>query len=197
MVDAIVETARDLMREEGVASLNLNEVARRLGMKTPSLYEYFPNKLALYDSVFRLGTQRFRAAMQAVASQPADSPWEKLEQFLTGHLQFAVDYPELFKLVFERHVPGFVPSDASMAEAEASLAEADTYFRTFMQDAGLAHEDHAVVMRDMLIAMMHGVSSQHLANEPQLPAGAGRFGSLIPYIVETLKAAWGNQTPER
>ena len=59
MIATIVQAARDIMREEGVAALNLNEIARRLGMKPPSLYEYFPNKMALYDHLFLLGTRLF------------------------------------------------------------------------------------------------------------------------------------------
>ncbi len=47
MVAAILDAARAVMREEGVAALNLHEVARRVGLRTPSLYEYFPGKMAL------------------------------------------------------------------------------------------------------------------------------------------------------
>src|ERR687884_349506 len=59
MTAAILDTARDIMREQGVAALNLNEVARRVGVKTPSLYEYFPGKSALYDELFRLGLRLY------------------------------------------------------------------------------------------------------------------------------------------
>jgi hypothetical protein len=33
-------------------------VARRVGTRAPSLYEYFPGgKMAIYDALFRLGVQ--------------------------------------------------------------------------------------------------------------------------------------------
>ena len=51
MVTAILETARDIMRQDGVTALNLNEIARRLGMTTPAIYVYFPSKDALYDAL--------------------------------------------------------------------------------------------------------------------------------------------------
>src|SRR5919206_702435 len=59
MTAAILDVAREIMREHGVAALNLNEVARRVGVKTPSLYEYFPGKAALYDELFRLGLRLY------------------------------------------------------------------------------------------------------------------------------------------
>jgi AcrR family transcriptional regulator len=35
------------MQEQGVAALNLNEVARRLGVTGQALAKYFPNEMAL------------------------------------------------------------------------------------------------------------------------------------------------------
>ncbi|OWY60175.1 hypothetical protein B7486_70585, partial [cyanobacterium TDX16] len=137
MTTAIVETARDVMREQGVASLNLNEIARRLGMQPPSLYEYFPNKMALYDALYGVGTRLFRERMTEVAANKALSAWEQLEAFLTAHLQTAIENPDLFKLVYERHIPGFVPSDERMAEMNAFLDEANGYLQSFLQAADL------------------------------------------------------------
>lgn len=193
MIAAIVQTARAVMREEGVAALNLSEIARRLGMQTPSLYEYFPSKMALYDHLFRLGTRLFRQHMAQVALDPARSPWELLEHYLTAYLQFAIDNPELFKLVFERHVPSFVPSDESMAEANASLAEANQYVQRFLQTVPLDPAPAVEQIRDYFIVLMHGITALHLANHPEQPVGAGRFSSLIPLALDLLKNAWGNE----
>ena len=35
-----------------------------------------------------------------------------------------------------------------------------------------------------------GLTSNHLANEPELPAGQGLFASLIPEVVSILEVAW-------
>jgi hypothetical protein len=43
---------------------------------------------------------------------------------------------------------------------------------------------------DTVSAIMHGLTAQHLANEPDLPIGQGRFGSLIPVVVSILETAW-------
>ncbi|MFQ6029141.1 MAG: TetR/AcrR family transcriptional regulator, partial [Dehalococcoidia bacterium] len=54
VISNALEIARLLMRENGVAALSFNEIARRLGMKPPSLYAYFSSKMAIYDGLFRL-----------------------------------------------------------------------------------------------------------------------------------------------
>jgi AcrR family transcriptional regulator len=43
VIHAILDTACAVMRDDGVAALNLHEVARRLGMRAQSLYTYFPS----------------------------------------------------------------------------------------------------------------------------------------------------------
>ncbi len=40
---------------------------------------------------------------------------------------------------------------------------------------------------------MHGITAQHMANEPELPVGEGRFGSLLPAALDLLKRAWGGE----
>ncbi|HKF38426.1 MAG TPA: helix-turn-helix domain-containing protein, partial [Ktedonobacteraceae bacterium] len=65
-VDAILVAARAVMQEQGVAALNLNEVARRLGVSGQALAKYFPNKMALYDALFLLGHRLFREAEEQV-----------------------------------------------------------------------------------------------------------------------------------
>jgi hypothetical protein len=46
---------------------------------------------------------------------------------------------------------------------------------------------------DLVIAMMHGLTALHIANEPQLPIGQGRFGSLIDALIPLLDKAWAKR----
>ena len=43
---------------------------------------------------------------------------------------------------------------------------------------------------DLVIAIMHGLTALHIANQPHLPVGEGRFGALIPAVVAVLDKAW-------
>ena len=44
--------------------------------------------------------------------------------------------------------------------------------------------------RDLYIAFQHGLTELHLANNPELPVGQGRFGKLIPQAVQMVLDAW-------
>src|SRR5713226_1462776 len=78
MMTAIIDAARAVMREEGVAALNLHEVARRVGLRAPSLYEYFSGKMALYDALYRFGIRLYAAGRERLAPITAHhaSFWE-------------------------------------------------------------------------------------------------------------------------
>ena len=57
-VASIVAAAWKLAREHGIAGVSLHALAREVGMRQPSLYEYFDSKNALYDAMFADGNRQ-------------------------------------------------------------------------------------------------------------------------------------------
>jgi AcrR family transcriptional regulator len=195
MKQAILEAARQVMREEGGAALNLQEVARRVGIRAPSLYEYFPGKMALYDALFRMGVRLYAERMSRL-NESSYSFWERAQAGLENYMTFAQEYPELYQLIFERPVPGFVPSEESMAESHRLLATSDDFFRQGIEQESIVLGIPPSQARDLFIAMMHGLTALHMANEPKLPIGSGRFGSLIPAALALFRVAWEPEPSE-
>ena len=196
MKNAILDAARLVMREEGVAALNLQEVARRVGVRAPSLYEYFPGKMAIYDELFRMGVHIYAERMHRL-NESTDSFWARSQAGLENYMSFAQEYPELYQLVFERPVPGFVPSDDSMNESRQLLGRADQIVEQGLEHGSLVLGISPVQARDLFIAMMHGLTALHMANEPDIPVGSGRFGSLIPAALALFRAAWDGQETQQ
>lgn len=190
MIDFILDAACDVMREQGVAALNLQEVARRVGMRAPSLYNYFPSKLALYEALFAMGMKMYRTRLETTLSEYGAS-WEGVQHMIEGYLSFALENPELYQLVFERPVPGFVPSSEGLEESAKLLDSGRRAVSEAISNGTFQSPLSVENTLNLVIAITHGITAQHLANEPDLPVGAGRFGSLIPVIMELLRSAWG------
>ena len=57
----MLDVAVAVMAEQGVVGLSLGEVARRMGIRPPSLYVYFDSKNALYDAIFARGSRELIA----------------------------------------------------------------------------------------------------------------------------------------
>lgn len=190
----ILQAAREVMREQGVADLNLQQIARRVGMRAPSLYNYFASRNAIYEALFVMGMQMYRERL-GVLLDTYGVTWEGLERAMEGYLSFALENPELYQLLFERPVPGFVPSADGMAESRKLLELAQRMAEEAIVTGTFKTSLSADVTANLFISLMHGFTALHLANEPQIPAESGRFGSLIPVIMDLLKNAWANDKP--
>jgi AcrR family transcriptional regulator len=192
MVDAILAAARAVMREQGVAALNLNEVARRLGVSGQALAKYFPSKAALYDALFLLGHRLFREADEDVWRTTAPD-WVRIRRWFERRFALARAHPELYHLIWGG-VPGFAPSEATQEDIRLMLAGVRGGIGAVIAagnlDAGLPPE--RVV--DILMAVRHGVIAEYLAKRDLLPPGSDRFRELIPDVVTALERAW---TPAR
>lgn len=189
MVSDILLIAREMMQADGVAALSFNGIARRLGMKPPSLYTYFDSKHAIYDALFRLGFEAFDRQMSRdrVRGQGL-RPF--LHSAVTSYMTFALENPDLFGLMFQRPVPGFVPSDESLALSFGILQKGRDETMAELGRHAIETPTPINETTDLLIAMMHGLTELQLANSPDAPVGEGRFGSLIDAAVQLFLDAW-------
>src|SRR6266700_3818152 len=62
----IVASAWELAQEHGIGGLSLHALAREVGIRQPSLYEYFDSKHALYDAMFADGNRQLVDRLDAL-----------------------------------------------------------------------------------------------------------------------------------
>ena len=66
----ILDAAEQLFAEKGYAATSLGEVAERVGIKTPSLYNHFRNKEALYAAVLERLMVTFNTPLAELLDRP-------------------------------------------------------------------------------------------------------------------------------
>jgi AcrR family transcriptional regulator len=182
-IEEILEVAIELMETEGVAALSLSAVARRLGMQPPSLYQYFPSKMAIYDALFQRGAELVLAVQrEAVAAASEDE--DRLQRGIDAFCRWCLQHPVYSQLLFWRTVPGFEPSPEAFEPAKEAIEE----LRKLLQDAVDAGRLHPDAADDEAIAlftsMTAGVLSQQIANQPNASFEDGRFSRLLPVVLE-------------
>jgi AcrR family transcriptional regulator len=64
--DRILDAAEDLFAEKGYSATSLGDVADRVGIRSPSLYNHFRNKEALYQAVLERLLSEFSVPMEAL-----------------------------------------------------------------------------------------------------------------------------------
>jgi AcrR family transcriptional regulator len=155
-VASIVAAAWRLAGEHGVGGVSLRALAREVGIRQPSLYEYFDSKHALYDAMFADGNRQLLARLEAV-KLPRD-PRAAVKSFMQAFIGFSVEDVPRYVLLFQRQIPGFEPSAESYQPAQVFLNRAIE----LLHAAGL--ESQADV--DCFIAMVAGLVDAQISNDP-------------------------------
>ena len=192
-IEEIVDVAVEVMTESGVGGLSLSEVARRMGMRTPSLYVYFDSKHALYDAVFARGWREVHAAM-APSYALVDDAQDLRAYFLADSRLFVgwmLAHPVQAQLMCWRVVPNYEPSPEAYLPAVEMLAESQVMFQR-LQAGGLfrADLDVEVLLRTWTV-LTSGVMTQQLANAPHESFDEGRFTRTLPDLVSMFLSQYG------
>jgi AcrR family transcriptional regulator len=173
-IDRIVTAAREVITEDGAAGLSLGEVARRVGMRTPSLYGYFASRADLCDELFRRGWADFGGEVAHLAPTEDTDIHELLTEAMDVSVGWALDHPAKAQLMFWRPIAHWQPSPSAYEPAEqvmgttaSSLGEAQ---RLGLLDPRTDLDELVTVW----VALVAGVISQQLSNEPGVPLADGR-----------------------
>src|SRR5690349_11509649 len=130
-------------------------------MRAPSLYVYFDSKNALYDAMFADGNaELLRRVNSAVEDLEADRPPVAGILRLAAELffDFCVEDPARYQLLFLRTIPGFEPSAESYAIARVAVDR----LAEVLAQAGMGEPEQV----DLWTAMMTGLASQQVSNDP-------------------------------
>ena len=184
-IEQVLDVALEVMAEQGAAGLTLGEVARRMGIRPPSLYGYFDGKHALYDALYERGWRALLEMLRAAgAIEQAADPLVALRNGTGLLVRWAVEHPAHSALMFWRPVPGFAPSERAYAPA----VELDVESRALLvrlRDAGhLAPDVDIDRAYRTWTALVGGVISQQLSNAPDEPFETGAFTAVLPDVMD-------------
>lgn len=116
----ILAAAAALIEETGSEqSVTLREIARRIGIAAPSIYEHFPSRDAIVYAVIDDCSSELRTMVeQALDSQPG--PSGRLRAGCAAYLRFADQRPGQYRVLFSRYQHlGERPADRAVIRAEA------------------------------------------------------------------------------
>jgi AcrR family transcriptional regulator len=169
----IIDAAWELVRAEGLAGLNLRDLAAKVGMRPPSLYSYFDSKHAIYDAMFLQGNLELLARYGAMPEQ--DDPVEGLRADARLFVQFGVEDPARAQLLFMRTIPRFEPSHETY-DVAVRIVE--------LGQARMKRCRIPVEYFDLWTALISGLVWQQISNEP----GGNRWASWVDDVVDMFLA---------
>lgn len=113
----ILETARQLLDEQGVAGLSLREVARRAGVTHQAPYHHFADRETILAELVTQGFEEL-ARRLAAANEGGGDAHATMQASGLAYVGFALDQPGVFRIMFRRDLcdPARFPHVVSAGE---------------------------------------------------------------------------------
>jgi AcrR family transcriptional regulator len=149
---ALVRAAMELLEESGESALSLRAVARRAGVSPAAPYRHYADREALVSAVAAVGYREL--AERLSAAHPSPSTPEQLAAVAIAYVQFALERPALFRIMFGE------PCDRDNDERVAATAAVSLYVRAIVERA--FPQSDAEALATAVWALVHGLAFLHL-----------------------------------
>jgi AcrR family transcriptional regulator len=161
----------DLLEEGGEAELSLRAVARRAGVSPAAPYRHYDDREALVSAVAAVGYREL--AERLAAAHPSPSTPDELASAAVAYVQFALERPALFRIMFGQ------PCDRDSDERVAATAAVSLYVRGIVERTFPQADSEALATA--VWALVHGLAFLHLD---------GKLDAATPTVVaERITAA--------
>ena len=148
--EIIIAEAVAFIEETGQPEVSLHELARRLEIKTPSLYNHIKNTKELQYAVFQFAIDKF-VANQKLATENKKKD-EAVKAFADAYYSFATENKGLYRLIMS------IPSEEDDMEKKMAVPLLNTVV-SILSDYALTEETIAHWQR-VFRAILHGFISQ-------------------------------------
>ena len=178
--DRICEAASHLFATQGYDAVTLRSIAAEVGCSAMTPYRYFEGKDEIFALVRAAAFRRF-AEQQEAAITHIKSPERKLRALGIAYVEFALDEPDAYRLMFELHQDSASDHPELLEEGmRAWLPMRNAVAESI--DAGVLEGDPDTVAH-VFWAAVHGLVSLELAGKLNL----GRdLASLVAPMQETM-----------
>ena len=148
--EIIISEAVKIIEESGQSMISLHELARRLEVKPPSLYNHIKNTKDLQHEVFKFAIDKFVANQNAATEGKQKD--DAVIAFAEAYHKFATENKGLYRLIMS------MPQDNDDMEKEMAMPLLETAVK-LLSDYGLDNEAMAHWQR-VFRAILHGFVSQ-------------------------------------
>ena len=149
---ALVRAAMELLEQHGETALSLRAVARQAGVSPAAPYRHYADREALVSAVAAVGYREL--AERLAAAHPSPSTPDQLASVATAYVQFALERPALFRIMFTE------PCDRENDERVAATSVVSAYVRAIVERT--FPQADAEALATAIWALVHGLAFLHL-----------------------------------
>lgn len=103
----ILDTALEIIIEEGFKSLSVRKIASRLGITATTIYNYYKNKDELNLMIRMRGFEKLHDLLTSRADQFEDH-LDRLKAMIKAYVEFGRKFPSYYDIMFNLHTPKYL-----------------------------------------------------------------------------------------
>ena len=186
---ACLRAALELLEEGGSGALSLRAVARRAGVAPSAPYRHYADRDALVSAVAAIGYRQL--AEHLAAASPVPQTPEDLAAVAVAYVQFALQRPALFRVMFSE------PCDRDSSERVAATTAISAYVAALVSKSFPDADPPA--LSTAVWALVHGLAFLHLDAKlsPSDPASVAQRVRGAVRALLTASAATSTSTSRR
>lgn len=160
MREAILSAALKLFSDEGLENMTMRKIAERIEYSVGTLYLYFKDKDEIFFELHTRGFSEFYKRQLSV--QDIKDPVERLTEHGIAYIQFAIDNPEYYDLMFISRAPAKIIKKNK--DWECGVRTYDLLKQNIMQakESGKFKNVDLEVAAFSLWAFVHGIASLYI-----------------------------------
>ena len=154
--NALIQAGVEILAEEGLGALSLRKVAKQAGVSHAAPYSHFADKQALIAAISTEGFKQLYVQIKEIFESYRDNPKNLLVETAWAYIQFALNEPDRFKLMFssviekEKDYPDFVEISQQNFQQLAEMVE-------ICQQAGILKPGPSELSAVSVWAAVHGL----------------------------------------
>lgn len=184
----ILKAARELFNEKGFEATSMRNIAEKIEYSPATIYLYYQNKNDIIHALHRDGFNQLNKSFQSVAIEK--SPFERLKSLGRVYLQFAIENPDVYNLLFVMKEPMEHLATCQDEDWDEGDRAFDILFQTVTQCQSDGYfggmEPHSLSL--MIWSTVHGLStlgtSGHLSHVKVARMGSVPTDDMMKYTFE-------------
>ncbi len=156
--EALIDSAEQAIVDQAAEAMSLRALARNAGVSQTAPYRHFSDRNTLLAAVSERGYQRLISALHSAIDSIDDDAERQVREAARCYVQFAIDNPQLFKLMFG---PLLQPT-LTYPELHARIRECNHLVQTMLSNgirSGSFREDDIRYLTNTAWAGIHGLAT--------------------------------------
>lgn len=204
----LVKAASLLLEEEGMESLTIRNLSRKVGVSRSAPYRHFQDKTALLGAVAAEGFNRLGDTLACLPEEDV-APIQRFRLRSCAYVRYAVNSPRLYMLMFGFELADGAPVTELTDSAERAFSRIVKCIIT-CQNENVFRRSNPLGMANVCWSSLHGLSMLLIGGAVRMAGEGGRLHDLsngpeknpagdVPEIchslVETLVRGFASREP--